>query len=131
MGELITALVLLLAPRADRCEVLAALDVVRASAWASGDEVGLSRVYARGAGATDVATLRSWRARGIAVRGMRTVRATCTPAGASRVEVVERLGPAVAVLADGTHRALPQDGWDRRVIELEQLGGRWRIVSVS
>ena len=130
MGELIAALVALLVPRADRCEVLQALDVVRAAAWASGDDRRLEEVYAPGAGVPDVDRLRRWRERGIEVRGMRPVRSSCRPVGASDVEVVERLGPSVAVLADGTRRALPQDGWDRRVVRLEHVDGRWRIAAV-
>lgn len=131
MGELIAALVMLMAPQADRCEVVGALDVVRAAAWVAGNESVLERVYVTGAGRTDVARLRSWRERGIEVRGMRMVRARCSPLSPTSVRVVERLGPTVAVLSDGSRRALPQDAWDRRVIELRQQDGRWRISAVS
>lgn len=130
MGELIAALVALLVPRADRCEVLQALDVVRAAAWASGDDGLLERVYAPGSGARDVDRLRRWRERGIEVHGMRAVRSTCRAAGVSDVEVVERLGASVAILPDGSRRALPQDGWDRRVVRLERVDGRWRVAAV-
>lgn len=131
MGELIAALVMLMAPRADPCEVVGALDVVRAAAWVAADESVLERVYATGAGETDVARLRSWRDREIEIEGMRMVRARCRPLGATRVQVVERLGPTVAVLSDGSRRTLPQDAWDRRVIELRHQDGRWRISAVS
>lgn len=131
MGELIAALVALMVPRADRCETVAALDVVRAAAWTTADVTSLERVYARGAGEWDVARLRQWRERGVAVQGMRTLRARCRPLGAASVEVVERLGPTVALLPDGSRRALPEDAWDRRVIDLEVVDGRWRIAAVA
>lgn len=131
MGELIAALVALMVPRADRCDTLGALDVVRAAAWSSTDEDALARVYGRGAGERDVLRLRAWGDRGVRVEGMRMVRSSCRPVGVSGVEVVERLGPGTAVLPDGSRRALPQDGWDRRVIGLERVDGRWRIVAVS
>lgn len=131
MGEVIAALVALMVPGADRCDALAALDVVRAASWASGDEAALAQVYGRGAGEGDAARLRAWSEAGVRVEGMRTVRSRCRASGATVVEVVERLGPAVAVLPDGSRRALPQDAWDRRVIDLEMVDGRWRIVSVS
>lgn len=131
MGELIAALVVLMVPVTERCDAAAALDVVRAAAWTSGDRVSLERVYAGRAGERDVARLRSWRERGVSVRGMRTLRARCRPIGATRIEVVERLGPTEAVLPDGSRRALPEDAWDRRILDLAWIGGRWRIAAVS
>lgn len=128
MGELIAALVVLFVPAADRCDVLAAVDVVRAHAWAEADTAMLSSLYADDAGASDVAHLMAWRDRGITVRGARTIRASCHATG-SGLEVVERLGPMVAVLPDGSRRALPAGGWNRRTIELVH-DGRWRIARV-
>lgn len=131
MGELLAALAVLLLPWAGRCEALAALDVVRGEAWSTGDAALLATVYADGAGEDDMARLRAWRGRGTTVEQMRMLRSSCRESGATTVEVVERLGPAVAVLPDGRRRPLPQDSWDRRVIDLQHLEGRWRIVRVS
>jgi hypothetical protein len=131
MGELIAALVALVLPSTGGCDALAALDVVRTAAWTSGDERMLAGAYAAGTGDGDVARLRAWRQRGITVEGARTVRGSCHGAGASGVEVVERLGPTVAVLPDGNRRTLPTDGWSRRLVTLEREGGRWRIAGVS
>ncbi|WP_146825085.1 hypothetical protein [Aeromicrobium flavum] len=131
MGELIAALVALVLPATGRCDALAALDVVRAAAWTSGDERMLSHVYGPEAGRTDLARLDAWRERGVRLEGARTVRASCHDGGAGGVEVVERLGPTVAVLPDGGHRTLPADGWSRRVVTLEREQGRWRIARVS
>ena len=129
MGEWIAALVALAVPFTDRCDALTALDAVRALAWTSGDERLLARAYAPGTDQADVERLRSWRERGITVEGARTVRATCR-AGAGGVEVIERLGPTVAVLEDGTRQTLPTDAWDRRIVELAHRDGWWRIVKV-
>lgn len=131
MGELIAAFVLLLAPLPDRCDALAALDVVRTAAWTTGDADLLGGVYDGGSGGADIARLRQWRQRGIVVEGMRTRRSSCRDVGADRVEVVERLGTTVAVLPDGTPRALPQDDWDRRTVTLVRTDGRWRIGAVA
>ncbi|MFS0884813.1 hypothetical protein [Aeromicrobium sp. 179-A 4D2 NHS] len=130
MGELIAALVMLLVPRAEPCAVLGALDVVRAEAWSRGDPGLLAEVYAGEAGRADVARLTRWRERGIEVRGMRSVHAACEAAGPASARVVQRLGPTAAVLPDGSRRALPQDAWDRRRVELVQVRGRWRIARV-
>lgn len=131
MGELLAAFAVLLLPWAGRCDALAALDVARGAAWATGDAGLLASVYARGAGEDDVARLQAWRQRDATVQHMRMLRSSCRASGATTVEVVERLGPAVAVLADGRRRPLPEDGWDRRVIDLQHRDGRWRIVRVS
>jgi len=130
MGDLLAALVLLLAPRADPCATLAALDVVRAAAWTTGDPELLRTVYAPGTGGEDVGRLEQWRERGIEVRGMAVQRAACHAAG-PRVTVTERLGPSEAVLPDGTRRALPHDGWDDRTVTLRWQGGRWRVAAVA
>lgn len=129
MGEWIAALVALAVPSTGHCDALAALDAVRALAWSTGDERLLARAYAPDAAAEDVARLRSWRERGIAIEGARTVRASCRDAAAG-IEVVERLGPTVAVLEDGTRHRLPADAWDRRIVELAHRDGWWRIVRV-
>ena len=129
MGDLLAALVLLLAPRADPCDVLAALDLVRAEAWTRGDSGLLATVYEPEAGRTDVDRLERWRARGIGLRDMTTTRAACRRVDEATVRVTERLGPAVAVLPDGTRRALPRDGWDVRTVSLRWTG-RWRVTAV-
>ncbi|MET1132717.1 MAG: hypothetical protein ABWX60_04780 [Aeromicrobium sp.] len=129
MGEWIAALVALAVPFTGRCDALTALDALRALAWTSGDERLLVRAYAPGTAGADVERLRSWRERGIAVEGARTVRASCR-VGATGVEVVERLGPTVAVFEDGTRHPLPTDAWDRRIVELAHRDGWWQIVRV-
>lgn len=130
MGEWIAALVALAVPSTARCDALVAVDVVRALAWTSGDERLLAAGYAPGAGGDDADRLREWSGRGIRLEGARTLRASCRERGAHEVEVVERLGPTVAVLSDGTRQALPTDAWDRRVVELSQRSGWWRIERV-
>ncbi|MFO6454059.1 MULTISPECIES: hypothetical protein [unclassified Aeromicrobium] len=130
MGELIAALVALAVPSTARCDALAALDVVRALAWTSGDERMLATGYTEGAGADDADRLRAWAARGIRLEGARTLRKSCRERGAHDVEVVERLGPTVAVLPDGSRQALPADAWDRRIVELGHRDGWWRIERV-
>ncbi|SKB09548.1 hypothetical protein [Aeromicrobium choanae] len=129
MGEWIAALAALAVPFTGHCDALTALDALRALAWTSSDEQLLARAYVPGTDEADVERLRSWRERGITVEGARTVRASCR-VGADGVEVVERLGPTVAVLADGTRRPLPADAWDRRIVEVAHRDGWWRIVRV-
>lgn len=130
MGELIAAFAMLFAP-VGPCDALEALDVVRERAWSTGDVALLAGLYQGRAGAADVASLTAWDARGVTVQGARVVRASCRPTreGVDVVEVVERLGPMVAVLPDGSRRALPADGWDRRTVALVHAG-RWRIATV-
>lgn len=131
MGELIAALVALVVPVTDRCDALSALDVVRTAAWTTSDEVLLSRIYGPEVGRDDMARLRAWRERGIAVAGARTLRASCRHVGAASVEVVERLGPTVAMLADGSRHTLPSAGWNRRVVTMGRADGTWRILRVG
>ncbi|MBC9225501.1 hypothetical protein GL325_04110 [Aeromicrobium sp. 636] len=131
MGELIAALVALVVPGTGGCDALTALDTVRTAAWTTADEGLLSGIYGSDAGRADVERLRAWHERGVTVEGARTIRASCRDRGAAGIEVVERLGPTVAVLPDGARRRLPADGWSRRTVDLEREGGRWRIVRVS
>ncbi|MCL3836697.1 hypothetical protein [Aeromicrobium duanguangcaii] len=131
MGEWIAALVALVVPGTGGCDALAALDVVRTTAWTTGDDRLLAEVYGDGAGRPDIERLRAWRERGITVEGARTIRASCRDRGPGGVEVVERLGPTVAVMPDGSRRTLPADGWSRRTVTLDREGGRWRIVRVA
>lgn len=130
MGEWIAALVALAVPSTARCDALAALDVVRALAWTSGDERLLAAGYAPDAGGDDAERLRAWGERGIRLEGARTLRASCRERDAHAVEVVERLGATVAVLPDGSRQVLPTDAWDRRLVELGHRDGWWRIVRV-
>lgn len=131
MGDLIAALVVLILPRTERCDALSALDVVREYAWSTADTGMLATIYVAGAGRTDVARLQAWRERAMRVEQMTMVRSSCRASGATSVEVVERLGMAVAVLPDGRRRSLPHDGWDRRIIDLQHRDGRWRILGVA
>lgn len=130
MGEWIAALVALAVPSTARCDALTALDVVRSFAWTTGDERLLAAAYAPAAGGDDTDRLRAWGERGIRVEGARTLRSSCRERGPHEVEVVERLGPTVAVLPDGSRQPLPADAWDHRIIELGHRDGWWRIVRV-
>jgi hypothetical protein len=48
-----------------------------------------------------------------------------------RLEVVDRLGPAIAVWADGTRTTLPRDEPSRRDITLVRTPNGWRIAGAG
>lgn len=133
MGDLIAVLATLLPSlSAEPCLVLEGLDVQRQVAFAQGNPAALAAVYAHGssAGAADLRVLEGYRERGVRVVGARLERRSCEALGERRVRTVERLGPAVAVLSDGTRRPLPRDHWDDRDVRLVVEEGRWRIAAV-
>lgn len=112
------------------CQVLAAIDVVRAEAWERSDPDLLTSLYAPGAGDADVARLTAWDDRGVRLSGVRMVRSSCSARDGSTAVVVERLGPTVAHLPGGAQRLLPADDWSRRTVTVGRVDGRWRIVQV-
>lgn len=133
MGDLIALLVTLLpSAAAEPCLIMEGLDVQRQIAYARADPAALTAIYTKEsvAGAADRRVLDDYRERGIRVRGVRLERRSCEPLSQDRVRSVERLGGAVAVLADGTERALPRDNWNEREITLVLQDGRWRIRDV-
>ncbi|GAA4698741.1 hypothetical protein [Nocardioides nanhaiensis] len=125
-------------------------DRARARAWASADLAALRGLYADGsdAGAVDVAMLRQWRRRGLAVEGLRTqviavrVLEVAAPGADGRPDqlvlaVTDRLagGHAVPVAATGRRAAavpLPtgDQPTDRAVTLRSDDGGVWRVVEV-
>jgi hypothetical protein len=119
--------------------VLHGWDRQRASAWAAGDPVALASLYVPGssAGATDVALLRRYAARGLVVRDIRmqVVRARVLVARPRRIEleVTDRLTTATAVRAAGpaAPRRLPAGAAATRVLELRRVGARWLMARVS
>lgn len=129
--EVLWAWLVLLVWPPDACTVVEAIDVLRADAWVRDDVEQLAGLYATPeAGRDDVALLRRYDDRNVRLSGVRMIRSSCTPRGPDRVEVVERLGPTVAHLPDGTQRRLPQDSWNRRTITVAHVDGHWRIREV-
>ena len=113
---------------------LGELDQVRAEAFATADIDLLDDVYVRGSRALDVdaATIDDYRRRGGRVAGAEMRVISCRVLAASpsraRLEVVDRLGPARIVWADGSATALPRDEPSRRVITLVRTTEGWRIA---
>jgi len=111
-------------------------DQRRAEAWATGDVAGLRHLYAPDsrAGATDVAMLRAWRARGLRVVGMRMQLLSVAVRVATEdrlvLVVADRLASAVA-LGEGVRRPLPRDTVSVRRIVLVRAGGAWRVETVT
>jgi hypothetical protein len=116
-------------------DILRTWDARRAHAWARGDPSLLRPLYTSGsaAGRHDRAMLRSWTARGLVVRGLRTqlfsVRALHHDASSWTLVVTDRLAGGVAV-GDGIRRALPQDQASTRTVTLRRAGSAWRVASV-
>ncbi|KAA1399793.1 hypothetical protein [Aeromicrobium ginsengisoli] len=116
---------------------LSALDEVRAEAFATTDAALLDRVYVRGsrAGEADAATLADYRRRGGQVLGadLRVISCRVLSASSSRarLDVVDQLGPARVVWADGSASELPRDEPSRRVITVVRTSEGWRIAGVS
>lgn len=114
--------------------VLQDWDRRRAAAWADADPRALARLYVPGssAGASDVALLRRYRARGYAVRGMRmqvlAARVLVLRPRLVRVEVTDRLAGATAV--DASEHVLPTDAATTRVLVLRRVGGEWLMARV-
>ncbi|WP_121250856.1 hypothetical protein [Nocardioides ferulae] len=116
--------------------VLRAWDQRRARAWAAGDPRRLVSLYLprSRAGARDRAMLRAWRARGVAVTGLRTQLLAAQVLVERRrrfvVQVTERVAGATARLGSGREVRLPVSVPVQRVVELRRRDGRWRVASV-
>lgn len=116
---------------------LTQLDEVRAEAYATTDAGLLRRVYVRGsrALAADAATIADYRARGGRVVGadLRVISCRVLAASSSRarLDVIDQLGPARIVWADGSATALPRDEPSRRVITLVRTTEGWRVAGAE
>lgn len=112
---------------------LAALDRVRATAFASADSALLARVYEPDSvlQEVDARTIASYRARGGRVVGALLQISQCREvertAAVIRLDVVDALGPAVVLWDDGGVTALPRDRSTRRQITLRHMAVGWRI----
>jgi hypothetical protein len=116
---------------------LGELDRVRAEAFATTDAGLLDRVYVRGSRArtVDATTIADYRERGGRVVGadlrIITCRVLATSSSRTRLDVVDRLGPARIVWTDGSATVLPRDEPSRRVVTLVRTTEGWRIAGVS
>jgi hypothetical protein len=125
------------APEDEWATRLSQLDGVRAEAFATKDPSALDGVYVRGSQAlrADVATIADYRNRGGRVVGadLRVISCRVLAASSSRaqLEVVDRLGPARIVWADGATMELPRDEPSRRVITLVRTTEGWRIAGAQ
>lgn len=113
--------------------LLQSWDSRRARAWGGSDVGALGRLYVAGsaAGRHDVAMLRSWRRRGLVVRGMRMQVLDIQVGTMTRhrllLVVTDRLVGATAVR--GTRRmALPRDAPTTRRLTFVRTSGRWRLA---
>lgn len=118
------------------CLTLAGPDQARAAAFALADPGLLHRTYTDASvAAADRAVVESYRRRGVRVVGAVMHRMSCAVASrtADRVEldVLDRLGPAVAITHDGRSRALPRDTPTRHRITLLRTPDGWRIAAVA
>lgn len=118
-------------------EVLRGWDVQRAAAYEQGSTRMLRDLYVAGsaAGTSDVRLLRSYRARGIRVVGMRmqvlALRVPETRPDRLRLVVTDRLDGAVAV-GGGRRAPLPRDLPDTRTVTLLRgADGAWRVSAVT
>lgn len=117
---------------ADGLATLLAWDRRRSAAYARGDPAALASLYAPGSrtGARDVDLLRSYVARGLRVRGMRTqvlaVRQVAGDRARLVVEVTDRVRGAVAV-GHGTRVALPVSRPVPRRVTLLRRRGEWVV----
>jgi hypothetical protein len=125
------------APQDQWATRLSDLDEARAEAFEAADPGLLDDVYVRRSRvlAIDAATIEGYRDRGGRVAGAELRILSCRVLAASssrtRLEVVDRLGPARLVWADGSTTALPRDEPSRRVITLERTAEGWRIAGIS
>jgi len=125
------------APEDEWATRLSELDEVRAEAFATTDPGALDGVYVRRSQAmrSDAATIEDYRKRGGRVIGadLRVIscRVLAESASRARLDVVDRLGPARIVWADGSVTDLPRDEPSRRVITLVRTTEGWRIAGAS
>ena len=115
--------------------VLGELDDVRAEAFATAEPALLDQVYVPGstAGDADTALIRDYERRGAHVIGADLIVLSCQVAEVTdrrvRLDVIDRLGPARVVWADGTSRSLPRDLPTKRTVTLVRTADGWRIES--
>jgi hypothetical protein len=138
LGLLVAALQSLVPPVDDGCTArLAGLDRARAEAFAQADAGLLDAVYVRGSPAAraDAAVIRAYAGRDVRVEGAvlevlscRVVRST---PDAAELDVVDRLGAARAVWADGRTRDLPNDLPTRRTVSLVRTADGWRVAGTE
>lgn len=125
------------APEDEWATRLSQLDETRAEAFAATDPDALDGVYVRGSEAlrSDAATIADYRRRGGRVVGadLRVISCRVLAASSSRarLQVVDRLGAARVVWADGSTTELPRDEPSRRVITLVRTSEGWRIAGVG
>ncbi|HSI26073.1 MAG TPA: hypothetical protein VK948_01595 [Aeromicrobium sp.] len=118
------------------CLILAGLDQERAAAYALVDPGRLRQVYSPASvAADDRAVIESYRRRGARVAGAVMHRISCAVAARTPdridLDVVDQLGPAVAISRQGRIRLLPRDGPTRHGITLIRTGAGWRIAAVT
>ena len=112
---------------------LAALDRVRATAFASAEPAMLAKVYEAGSPLQDLdaRTIANYRARGGHVVGALLQISQCREvkrtSAVIRLDVVDALGPAVVRWDDGGVTPLPRDRSTRRQITLRHTADGWRI----
>lgn len=116
------------------CLILGALDQHRAAAFATVDVPRLADVYADASVATaDRRAVKKYRERGVRVVGAVMHRESCRVSGRTpdriELDVVDRLGPAVAVGRE--IRALPHDRPTRHRVTLVWTPAGWRIGAVA
>ena len=121
--------------RDPECLLLGVLDATRTRAFVSADPAQLRDVYLDAEAARhDVEVLRSYRARGLRLEGMRLVRESCRVVHRSSrrlaFDVVDRLGPTSVRTAEGRHRDLPIDGPTRHTVVLWRTAQGWRVVAI-
>ena len=120
---------------AEAADVLRSWDRRRASAWAAGDAASLAELYIPGAsaGEADVAMLRDWAARGLAVDGLTTqllsVRVVAQAPRRWVLRVRDRVAGGVAA-GPGFTEPLPDGAVAEREVELRRWAGGWRVASV-
>ena len=120
-------------PQVHWTAVLGDLDEARAAAFSAGDPSLLDRVYARGASGreVDAATIRAYARRGGRVTGAQLMLLSCRLDESSsrrvRLAVVDRLGAARVVWADGSSRSLPRDLPTKHRVTLVRTAEGWRI----
>ena len=120
---------------AEAAEVLRAWDRRRAEAWSAGDVAALGALYVPGAsaGEADVAMLRDWTARGLAVDGLTTqllgVRVLAHGPRRWRLLVRDRVAGAVAS-GEGFAEPMPAGATAEREVVLHHWSDGWRVASV-
>lgn len=114
---------------------LSGLDLIRAEAFAAADPERLDAVYVHGSRMwrADADLIADYARRDSHVVGadlrLLSCRVLSSSARTVRLDVIDRLGPARVVWADGTSRALPRDEPTRRTLTLVHTRQGWRIAA--